>query len=128
LHENIGKRKGRGATEAPAAAGLCDNRPTIIYRYVSYPGCHRADYDPLRHPASSLAIGELGWMQAANFIIPGLLLLAFALGLRSALRASAPFDSGNHQIKFDRAVEQLTEHGLSVLVSFAVLLLLIDLD
>jgi Protein of unknown function (DUF998) len=49
-------------------------------------GAWRAGYDPLRHPISSLAIGELGWMQRATFIITGLLMLAFTLGLRRALR------------------------------------------
>ena len=52
-------------------------------------GATRADYNPLRHPVSSLAIGDLGWMQAANFVITGLLLLAFAIGLRSALRPAS---------------------------------------
>ena len=52
-------------------------------------GATRADYDPLRHPVSSLALGELGWMQAANFVILGLLLLAFAIGLRLSLRPSS---------------------------------------
>ncbi|MGW0436276.1 DUF998 domain-containing protein [Micromonospora sp. NPDC003197] len=46
----------------------------------------RADYDPLRHPVSSLALGELGWIQDGNFIVAGLLTMAFALGLRRALR------------------------------------------
>jgi hypothetical membrane protein len=48
-------------------------------------GATRADYNPLRHPVSSLSIGELGWMQAANFLISGLLILAFSFGLRRVL-------------------------------------------
>ena len=51
-------------------------------------GATRADYNPLRYPVSSLSIGDLGWIQAANFLMVGLLLFAFALGLRRALRAS----------------------------------------
>jgi hypothetical protein len=51
-------------------------------------GATRADYNPLKQPVSSLSIGSLGWMQSLNFIISGLLLLAFAVGLRPALRAS----------------------------------------
>ena len=47
-------------------------------------GATRADYDPLRHPVSSLALGDLGWTQDANFIVAGLLTLAFAAGLRRA--------------------------------------------
>jgi hypothetical protein len=44
-------------------------------------GATRADYSPLRHPVSSLALGEFGWTQVANFIVTGLLTLAFAVGL-----------------------------------------------
>jgi hypothetical protein len=47
----------------------------------------RTDYDPLRHPVSSLALGEFGWMQIANFMIAGLLSIAFALGLWFARRS-----------------------------------------
>ena len=49
-------------------------------------GAIRADYKPLRHPVSSLALGDFGWMQVANFIVAGLLMVAFALGLRLTLR------------------------------------------
>ena len=45
-------------------------------------GAIRADYDPLRHPGSSLALGEFGWIQDVNFIVAGVLTLAFAVGLR----------------------------------------------
>lgn len=48
-------------------------------------GATRANYDSLRHPISSLSIGEFGWTQAATSIVTGLLMLAFALGLRHAL-------------------------------------------
>ena len=48
-------------------------------------GATRADYDPLRHPVSSLALGDLGWTQTANFLVAGLLTLAFAVGLWRAL-------------------------------------------
>ncbi len=49
-------------------------------------GATRADYDPLRHPVSSLAFDDFGWMQVANFIVTGLLMLAFAIGLRLTLQ------------------------------------------
>jgi hypothetical membrane protein len=51
-------------------------------------GATRANYNPLRYPVSSLSIGDLGWIQAANFFMVGSLLFAFALGLRRALRTS----------------------------------------
>ncbi len=49
-------------------------------------GLTRANYDPMRYPISSLSIGEFGWIQVANFIITGLLILAFSVELRRALR------------------------------------------
>jgi Protein of unknown function (DUF998) len=49
-------------------------------------GATRAHYEPLRHPVSSLAFGDAGWTQRANFLVTGLLILAFAIGLRRVLR------------------------------------------
>jgi hypothetical membrane protein len=48
-------------------------------------GAVRPDYSLLRHPVSALSMEDRGWIQVANFIITGLLLLAFALGLRRVL-------------------------------------------
>ncbi len=50
-------------------------------------GATRANYDPLCHPVSSLALGDSAWTQTPNFIVAGLLTLAFVAGLRCALRA-----------------------------------------
>jgi hypothetical protein len=60
--------------------------PLLFMTMFLVEGATRADYSPLRHPVSSLSIGELGWMQIANFIITGALLIAFALGVQRALR------------------------------------------
>jgi Protein of unknown function (DUF998) len=49
-------------------------------------GATRPDYNPLRHPVSSLELGDLGWIQQANFLVAGTLTLAYAVGLRRALR------------------------------------------
>jgi hypothetical protein len=49
-------------------------------------GAARAGYDPLRHPISSLSIGDLGWTQMANFVLTGALMLAFAAGVWRAVR------------------------------------------
>ncbi len=49
-------------------------------------GATRTNYNSLRHPISSLALGDLSWTQVANFLVTGILTLAFAFGLRSALR------------------------------------------
>jgi hypothetical protein len=46
----------------------------------------RPGYDLTRHPVSMLALGDLGWIQTANFVVCGLLMLAAAVGLRRARR------------------------------------------
>jgi hypothetical protein len=47
-------------------------------------------YDPVRHPVSSLALGDNGWVQTVNFLVGGLLTIAFAAGLwRTGVRAGA---------------------------------------
>src|SRR5688500_18997040 len=51
-------------------------------------GLTRADYEPTRHPISSLSIGESGWIQVVNFIVTGLLILAFSVELRRLIRPS----------------------------------------
>src|SRR5262245_46333431 len=45
----------------------------------------REGFNIVRHPASLLALGELGWIQIANFILSGVLFIALAIGLRRAL-------------------------------------------
>ena len=47
-------------------------------------GAVRADYDPLRHPVSSLSFGPTGWVQMLTFWVSGLLVIAYAVGLRRA--------------------------------------------
>lgn len=59
--------------------------PLFILTFV-IAGLTRADYNPLRHPVSSLALGDVGWIQVVNFLAAGTLGMAFALGLRRALR------------------------------------------
>lgn len=49
-------------------------------------GTRRPDYDPMREPVSSLALGSRGWVLQANFIGTGLLMLACAQGLSRASR------------------------------------------
>jgi Protein of unknown function (DUF998) len=45
----------------------------------------RDGFDLGRHPLSLLSLGELGWIQIANFVVAGLLVVAFAVGLRRVL-------------------------------------------
>src|SRR5215471_8919635 len=51
---------------------------TLVYLLE---GATRDDgYSAFRHPVSSLALGRQGWMQVANFLTTGALLIAFGLG------------------------------------------------
>jgi hypothetical membrane protein len=49
----------------------------------------REGFDPRRHALSILANGELGWIQVANFLVSGALVVAGAVGARRALRGQA---------------------------------------
>jgi hypothetical membrane protein len=60
--------------------------PMIFIVVFLIAGATRSDYSPLRHPISSLSIGELGWVQIADFVVTGSLLVAFAAGLRRILQ------------------------------------------
>ena len=45
----------------------------------------RQGFDLARHPISLLSLGELGWVQTANFVVTGLLYVACAVGMRQVL-------------------------------------------
>jgi len=49
-------------------------------------GLTHANYDPMRYAISSLSVGEFGWIQIANFLITGSLIVAFSIELRRVLR------------------------------------------
>jgi hypothetical membrane protein len=46
----------------------------------------REDYNPLAEPVSALEAGPNGWIQQLNFVVFGLLTIAFAIGLNRGLR------------------------------------------
>jgi hypothetical protein len=46
----------------------------------------RAGFDLRRHPISLLSLGDLGWIQIANFVVTGSLYVACAASVRRALR------------------------------------------
>lgn len=48
-------------------------------------GATRMGYDPVYHPVSALSLGDRGWVQITNFVTVGLLMVAFAFGLRRVL-------------------------------------------
>jgi len=47
----------------------------------------REGFDLKRHAISMLTLGDLGWIQSANFELTGLLVIACAVGLRCALQS-----------------------------------------
>ncbi|HEX4716602.1 MAG TPA: DUF998 domain-containing protein [Ktedonobacteraceae bacterium] len=49
-------------------------------------GATRPGYNAWQIPDSSLELGEGGWIQITNYIVSGVLLLGFAIGLRRVLR------------------------------------------
>jgi hypothetical protein len=65
-------------------AGLVAGPLFVLVLLLEQP--FRDGYHPLRHPVSSLELGPGGWIQVVNFLVAGLLCLAFAAGLRRALR------------------------------------------
>jgi hypothetical protein len=46
----------------------------------------RQGFDPTRHALSLMSNGELGWIQIANFVATGVLVVAASIGMRQALR------------------------------------------
>lgn len=58
---------------------------TVFYALAALQLALRPSYDIRTQPISFLALGELGWIQVANFLLTGALALAGALGLRRAL-------------------------------------------
>jgi len=82
-------RAAGNASSIAAGAGLlaCGAIAGPLFTLVwAVEGATRAFYSPLRHPVSSLELGDFGWTQIANFIVAGLLTLAFAIGLGRALQ------------------------------------------
>jgi hypothetical protein len=70
-----GPKPARGLVRCGVVAG------PLFVSVFAIEGARRLDYDPLRHPVSSLALGPQGWVQVANFAATGMLYLAGATGL-----------------------------------------------
>lgn len=71
-----------------AAAGVL--MPVLIWA----DGITRPGYSLWHHGASQLGTGERAWLLALTFVVGGLLLMAFAAGLRQALRDGRGSTSG----------------------------------
>jgi hypothetical protein len=87
---------GVGATTAPAVSSESARRTQMLLACGAVAGplfivvaltqaLTRAGFDPVKHPASLLSVGDLGWIQITNFVVTGLLFVASAVGMRRVL-------------------------------------------
>lgn len=86
-------------TTAPRPAGSLPVMKKLLYAGAIGPllfivvflieGFTRPGYSQWRHYVSQLATGPGGWVQVANFLVCGTLVLLFAIGLRAATRSVA---------------------------------------
>lgn len=70
----------RASTRWLLAGGVVG--PGLLVVLFLIEGAIRPDYDPKRVFVSQLSLGDQGWLQIANFVVSGLLIVAFAFGLR----------------------------------------------
>lgn len=81
-----GGRPARRATRHLLACGAVAGPAFVAVFTVE--GARRPEYDPLRHPVSSLALERGGWRQTVNFLTAGGLYVAGAVGLACDQRAN----------------------------------------
>ncbi|MDX3000630.1 DUF998 domain-containing protein [Kribbella solani] len=55
--------------------------PLFVVTFLLEGAFKGSGYDALRHPVSSLELGSHGWIQVANFLVAGVLTIAFATGV-----------------------------------------------
>ncbi len=60
--------------------------PLLFVIVLLIEGATRAGYSAWHNYGSSLGLGDQGWMQITNFLVCGLLMLGFAIGLRQVFR------------------------------------------
>jgi len=61
--------------------------PLLFILVFLIEGATRPGYSAWHNFVSSLSLSDQGWMQIANFLICGMLMLCFAVGLRQVLRS-----------------------------------------
>src|SRR5689334_15941007 len=59
--------------------------PLLFILVFLVDGATRPGYSAWHHFVSSLSLGERGWVQIANFLVCGALVIGFAFGLRRVL-------------------------------------------
>ena len=52
-------------------------------------GVTRQSFNLTHQPISFLSLGSLGWLQMSNFVVAGLLVMVFSIGVRQTLRSEA---------------------------------------
>jgi hypothetical protein len=80
MEVTMSQKAGRGLLACGALAG------PLFIAVVVVQALTRDGYNLGEHPLSLLTLGDLGWIQSANFVAAGVLVAAFAVGLRRALR------------------------------------------
>src|SRR5690349_6885025 len=63
--------------------------PPLFVAVLLLEGALRPGYDAWRMAGSALSLGPGGWVQVTNFLVTGVLLLVFALGVRGTSRAGS---------------------------------------
>jgi hypothetical protein len=74
-----------GSTEFLLGCGVVG--PSLFYVVLLVEGATRPGYNAIQTQGSYLALSDQGWEQIANFIVSGLLCIAFAVGLRRIWRS-----------------------------------------
>jgi len=74
----------RAVVAALAAAGIVG--PILFTVVFIVQGLLRPGYSPVADPISALATGPNGWVQDLNFIVLGVLMIAYAVGLHLGAR------------------------------------------
>lgn len=68
--------------------------PALFWLVVIVDGFTKPGYEAHEDFVSELALGDRGWVQSANFVVVGLLMLAFAVGLRQLFPSGRASVSG----------------------------------
>lgn len=85
-HSTPVRPAGRTGSLSPAGLLACGVAAGPLFVLVAAAQMATRDgFDIRRHPLSLLSLGDLGWVQIANFTVAGLLVIACAVGLRRAL-------------------------------------------
>lgn len=87
---------GRGAARPSLEAGARSTRALLACGIVAGPlflavgltqAFSREGFDLSRHPLSLLSLGDLGWIQIANFVVTGVLYVTCAVGMWRVLHS-----------------------------------------